>query len=354
MAEWSHDDKTEAPTPRRREEARKQGQVAVSPDLTSALTLGVATLGLWLLGPQFGERLSTPLEEVLGTLSGGEWGVSETLVWGQWFLSQFFALTLVALAGLFVVGLLASALQAGLHVTTEALQLKWERLSPVEGWSRLMSMDGVVRGLMTVLKLVAAVVICGGILWSRSLDLQAGTRASLPQAVQTAWSIALSLLFALAVAALVIAAADYLFRRLRHEQRLRMTRKELKDELRDDQGDPLIRQRQRALQRERATAQSLKDVAMATMIVTNPTHISVALQYRSGQQGAPKVLAKGQGRIALRIRELAREHGVPIYEQKPLARALYALVEVGQEIPVELYHAVAELLARVYRRRQAA
>ncbi|MFV0443674.1 MAG: EscU/YscU/HrcU family type III secretion system export apparatus switch protein, partial [Planctomycetaceae bacterium] len=126
------------------------------------------------------------------------------------------------------------------------------------------------------------------------------------------------------------------------------------DEAKEEQGDPQIRSQRRARQRDAANRKSLRAVPDATLVVTNPTHYAIALQYRPGQSGAPRVVAKGKGRLALRIRELATQHGVPILEQKPLARALYRLAEVGREIPIELYQAVAEILAQLYRRKQAA
>jgi flagellar biosynthetic protein FlhB len=354
MAEWSNDDRTEAPTPRRREDARKQGQVALSPDLTAAMTMLAAALALWYAGPLLGGRLQDLFSESLPAVQKSDWGVPQTLIWSRWFLTQFLQLTGALMAGLCVVGLLTSGVQAGLHVSTDLLSPNWTRLSPTEGWSKIVSMEGVMRGLLSVLKLACASAIGISIVWSRWSDLRIGMRGPLNGAVALTWEVAAAVILSLTLAALVLAAIDYFFRWFRNEQKLRMTRQEIKDELKDDQGDPQIRSRVRALQRQAATRRALKEVPRATLVVTNPTHVSVALLYKPGQAGAPKVIAKGIGRLALRIREIAREHGIPIQEKKPLARALYKLVEVGQEIPLELYHAVAEILAAVYRRKRAA
>lgn len=354
MADWSNDDRTEAPTSRRREDARKQGQVVLSPDLTGAMTLLTAALTLWYAGPLFGERLLALFADALPAVRKSDWGMTQTMVWSRWFLTQFLQCTAVFMAGLCAVGLLTSGLQAGLHVSTEPLSPNWSRLSPVEGWSKILSMEGVMRGLLSVLKLCGAAAIGLSIVWSRWDDLRIGMRGPLDGTVVLTWDVAAAVILSLTMAALVLAAIDYFFRWFRNEQKLRMTRQEIKDELKDDQGDPQIRARVRSLQRQAATRKALTEVPRATLIVTNPTHISVALLYKPGQPGAPRVVAKGMGRIALRIREIAREHGIPIQEKKPLARALYKLVDVGQEIPLELYHAVAEILATVYRRKRAA
>jgi flagellar biosynthetic protein FlhB len=354
MADWSHDNKTEVATPRRREDARKKGQVAVSPDLTGALTLLAAALGLWLAGASLGGRLCDVFSEVLPNLSGEELGPAETMVWGRWFLGRFLQLTAVVMGGLVAIGTLASAVQAGFQVSTEPLSPNWSRLSPVEGWSKVFSLDGLVRGVMSLLKLTAAAAIGVSVTWSRWSDIQVATHGRLNGSIAVTWQGALAIILSLSAAALVLAALDFLFRRYRHEQKLRMSRQEVKDEQKEDQGDPQNRARIRTLQRQAATRKSLKNVPKASLVITNPTHIAVALQYRAGQAGAPTVVAKGKGAVALRIMQIAREHGIPVQERKPLARALYKLVEVGQEIPLELYHAVAEILALVYRRKHAA
>lgn len=354
MSESFHDNKTEAATPRRREDARKKGDVAFSPDLTGALVLLAAAIGLWFSGETLGRRLADVLTDVLPRLSGENLGPAEAVVWGRWFLARFLQLTAVVMGGLVGVGLLASALQAGIQVTTEPLSPNWSKVSPFEGWSKIFSLDGVVRGLLSLVKLTVAASIGVGLTWSRWSDIRFGTRGPLEGSIAVTWKGAVAIILSLSLAALVLAAVDYFFRWFRHEKKLRMSRQELKDEVKEDQGDPQNRARIRSLQRQAATRKSLKQVPEATIVITNPTHIAVALKYRPGQSGAPLVVAKGKGAVAQRIREIAREHGVPVQEHKPLARALYKMVEVGQEIPIDLYHAVAEILALVYRRKRAA
>ncbi|MEZ6064739.1 MAG: EscU/YscU/HrcU family type III secretion system export apparatus switch protein [Planctomycetaceae bacterium] len=352
MAGWSPEDKTEDPTPRRREQARKEGQVALSSDLTTALSLLAAAIGLWLVAPQLGAGMQDALREVLPNLRGADWGTGETIVWSRWLLARFITLTTWSLVGLTAIGLLVTLLQTGWHVSSEALGPKWSRVSPLSGWSRVMSLDGLMRGGLSLGKLVLALAISASLLWAERFTLRLQTQGTLRQSVNVTWETSLTLLWELAMAAVVLAGFDYLFRRHRHEQQLRMSRQEVKQESRDDQGDPQIRARRRSMQRQAASRQSLREVPEATLVITNPTHISVALQYRRGQAGAPKVIAMGEGRMAFRIREIAREHGIPVQEHKPLARALFRMARVGEEIPVEFYQAVAEVLAAVYRKRR--
>lgn len=354
MADWSHDNRTEAATPRRREDARKKGQVALSPDLTSAVTLLAAAIAVWMAGEVLGGRLAGLLEEVLPSVHGADFGVGETTAWGRWFLGRFLQLTALVMGGLVAIGFLTAALQAGFHISTEALAVNWERLNPVEGWSRVMSLDGVVRGIMSVLKLLMASAIGVSIAWSRWTDIQLVTRGPLAGSVAVTWKAAVAIILSLSMAGLALAGIDFLFRWFRNEQKLKMSREEIKQEQKEESGDPQLKGRIRTLQRQAATRKSLKEVPKASIVITNPTHIAVALQYQPGQAGAPKVIAKGKGALALRIMQIAREHGVPVHEKKPLARALYKMAQVGQEIPLELYHAVAEILAQVYRRKRAA
>jgi flagellar biosynthesis protein FlhB len=174
------------------------------------------------------------------------------------------------------------------------------------------------------------------------------------RATALGWRLAVLLGLAIAAAMVVIGLLDYLFQRWRHEQDLKMTRRELKEERREDEGDPHMRARIRKLQREVGQRKMMQEVPNATVVITNPTHIAVALQYERGLTNAPKVVAKGADLLAMQIRRIAGRHGVPVLERKPLAQALYLAVDVDQEIPAEFYHAIAEILAYIYRLNRAA
>ncbi|MCA9055078.1 MAG: EscU/YscU/HrcU family type III secretion system export apparatus switch protein [Planctomycetaceae bacterium] len=354
MSQQDHSNKTEAATPKRRKDAAQRGQVAVSPDLTAAVVMLACGLGLRTLGPELARTFRSALATVLPHLTTNRWGVAEITVWSRWFLDVFLGTTAALLLLATGVSLLVTGLQAGLRFSTTPLELQWSRIDPVAGWSRLLSLDGFARGMQALLKLLIAAAVAGGLIWFNRVELRGRSRGTLLNAIDAAWEAGGTLMVALAAGALALALADFLFRRYRFEQELRMSRQEVLDEHKEDQGDPQLRSQRRSRQRDAASRKALQSVPQATMVVTNPTHISVALQYRHGQQGAPRVLAKGKGRLALRIREIATQHGVPILERKPLARALYQLAPVGHEIPAELYYAVAEILAIVYRRRRAA
>lgn len=352
MADAAHHDRTEAPTARRREQAQKEGQVAHSSDLTAAVVL--LTLALWMrwCGPSTGAELLEGLQQSLPTLAHADLGLAEVSVFGRWFAARLLWVTGGACVAAAVAGLLAEGLQVGWRVHLPAVSVNWSRVSPSAGWQRLCSADGLMRGLGVTCK--ALVVACTSVmlLSQRWHVLRAGTTGTLRQTVTIGWEAISSTLLAVATVMLLWAVADYLYRWVRNEQRLRMTRQELADELKQDEGHPQLKARLRQLQRQAAARKSLRAVPAATIVLTNPTHIAVALQYRLGQPDAPRVVAKGKGALAQRIVRLAREHGVPVQEARPVARALYKYVPVGREIPGSLFQVVAEILARLYQRQR--
>lgn len=349
----SQHDRTEAPTQRRREQARDEGQVAHSPDLTAAVVIFLAAILLRSAGPYIGEQLQSALRESLGSLRGHDLGRLEAGLFGRWLAAESLIVCGGVVLVLMSVGLLASGLQVGFRITPQALGIQWDRLSPTNGWNRLMSLDGAVRAASLLVKLVLAGSVAYLVLTSRDRDLRLGGGGSLEHSVHVGWDIAASVAIGISIAGLAWAGADYLYRWWRHEQQLRMTKQEIKEEAKREDGDPQVKSRIKSAHRQALQRKSLRDVPTATVVVTNPTHIAVALKYELGQPGAPRVVAKGKGAFAQRIMRLARENGVPVQEAKPLARALYKRVAVGQEIPFELFHIVAEILTRLYRRRQA-
>jgi flagellar biosynthetic protein FlhB len=353
MDAHSHHDRTEAATPRRREQAREEGQVAHSPDLTAAVVIFLAAILLRTAGPFVGSSLQAALREALGSVRGHELNRVGAGLLGRWLAVESLLLCGGCVLVLMSVGLLVNGLQVGLRITPQALAIKWERLSPSSGWSKLMSLDGVVRALSLLVKLVLAASVAYLVLRSRGNELFRGGGGSLEHSIHVAWDVAASVAIGVSIAGLAWAGADFLYRWWRHEQQLRMSKQEIKEETKREDGDPQVRGRIKAAHRQALQRKSLRDVPGATVVVTNPTHIAVALKYELGQAGAPRVVAKGKGAFAQRIMQLARENGVPVQEAKPLARALYKRVAVGQEIPFELFHIVAEILTRLYRRRQA-
>ena len=349
MAENDQGEKTEDPTEQRRREARQKGNVAKSVDLNAACMMLAATGGLLFLGPEIAIGFARLL---LSYLSGppllqiDRFGVAHDL------RDLFYEVVGFAMPFLFLMfctALLVNLGQIGFLFSTEALSLKWQRLNPVSGFQRIFSTAALAKFGISVGKIVVLVVIAGLFLMKRVPQLQ-GLGMSEPDVILgTLGSIILELAFQLALAMIVIALLDFSFQKWKHEQDLKMTKQEIRDEMKNMEGDPHIRQRRREAHRKLTQAKELNAVREADVVITNPTHISVALKYDPSLHPAPIVVAKGADVIALRIRELAREHNVPIIERKPLARALYKDVKVGHPIPVEMYEVFVEIMAYVYR-----
>lgn len=350
MAEDSEGgDKTELPTDRRREEVRERGNVARSVDLSVAASI-VAAAGVLYF---FGSGIATAQVNMLRTsLSAPAW---TTIDKGKvsvelWKLAGPIASAVLPALALVVVGAVAiNAAQVGFFITTEPLSPQFERINPLAGMKRLLSLQSTVRITGSLLKLVVAVAIVAGFVIARlpeflhSIDLDtAGFCRQLGN-----WLVALS--FQLALGLFVLAALDYGFQLWKFEQDIKMTKQEVRDEMRHMEGDPQIRQKRREAHRKLVNARQVQQTKNADVVITNPTEIAVAIKYDPAKMDAPIVLAKGKDLLAARIRRVAVENGIPIVEKKPLAQALYRMVKVGQPIPIELYEGVAEILAYVYR-----
>ncbi len=343
------EDRTEAATPKRRQEARRHGQVARSVEVNSAAVL-LATLGaLGIWGPSMFECLRAAMSDFLGKLLSGH-DVSPSAL-------STLATTSLAAAGRaagpvvaagFAAGLAANLAQVGFFFTAEPLAPRLSRLDPVAGLARLFS----GRALAELAKSAAKVAVIGYYGYTglrRDYPVLVATSAMEPaQILLTTASITLRTGFRIWVALAVLSALDYAYQRWEFLASLRMTKQEVKEELRETEGDPLLRARIRARQRQIATHRMMQEVPKADVVVTNPVSLAVALKYDPATMKAPRVVAKGARLLAQRIRELAIANNVPVVENKPLAQALYKAVDIGRDIPAHLYRAVAEILAYVY------
>ncbi len=341
-------DKTELPSPRRRQEARKQGQVALSADLTSGVLLLSGVLVFSVASPAMGARLQSLLRYQLTHPIHDLWSPELTCQLAVALARYALGIIGFVLLGVVLAGLAVNVLQVGFHVSGEALSLKWSRLSPASGMKRIFSLRGVMRTLLGITKLVAVSVAVTWALYGRGSADFLDDSGSLSDAVVSGWKTVVFAALVAAVVLTVIGILDFAFQRWQHEQDLRMSRREVQEEHKQEEGDPLIKARVRKLQRELAKHKMIRDVPEASVVLTNPTHLAVAIKYDRGVMPAPKIVAKGDGALAKRIVRVARDNGVPILERKPLARALFAMAEVGQEIPAALYQALAEVLAYVY------
>lgn len=349
MEEDFGQDKTEAPTQRRREEAREQGRVAVSQDLTGGLILLAAVVLLYVGGTGLGNGLVKMVRHDLGNAGGYDLDPFTVRALFGYEFGRAGALFGLFFGLVFVTGLAVSLAQVGFRVTPNLLAIQWERLAPARGWQRIFSMAGAVRALVSILKVIVIVALAYWVVNGRMAQIAFLGGDSLASTAARAWDLVMRLALAIVSGLVLIGIMDYGFQWWRLERSLRMTRQELKEEIKRDDGNPQVKNRVRQLQREAAQRRMMHDVPKATVVITNPTHLAVALRYDRGVMASPRVVAKGAGFVADRIIEQARRHAVPIIERKPLAQALYQTVKVGKEIPVELFLVVAEVLAYVYR-----
>jgi flagellar biosynthetic protein FlhB len=347
MAEESDLERTEPASARRLEQAREEGQVPRSREIGAFLVLIVAATTFWVMGSWMVQRVAEIFRRAL-VVDPDLVQEPRLMLVRLADLSLDALLTCVPLfAALVLAALLSPFFLGSWNFSAKALQPDASRLDPLKGLTRLISWNGLVE----LVKAVAKVSLLGGVamwvLWSERGDLLAMFSQSIPVGLASAGHLLNFSFFAIVSAMLLIVAVDVPFQLWQHHDKLKMSRQEVKQEGRELEGNPEIKGRIRQLQREAARKRMMAAVPAADVIVTNPTHYAVALAYKSGM-GAPKVLAKGQGEIALRIRALGDTHRVPIVEAAPLARALYRHVDLDQEIPATLYAAVAELLAYIY------
>jgi flagellar biosynthetic protein FlhB len=327
---------TEAPTPRRREDAREEGQVVFSPDLTASIALLAGCLVLMWSGSEMARRMMEGFRRWFVEVPGEVWGVHHVSEGAHWMTSELIAICGFLVPGIMVIGLAFGFAQVGFHFSFKSLAINWERLLPENGFSRIISMESGIRGLMNVAKVTFLLCVSAICLWIKRAEFSIQNHSSVLSLTASAWKLGLYVCIAMAAVSLM------------------MTREEIKQEQKDDSGDPHLKAAIRKKQREARRRQSVRDVPKATVILTNPTHLAIAIQYEPGQMKAPRIVAKGAGVFAKNIVRIAKENNIPVLERKPLARALFKSVDVGQEIPFDFFRAIAEILAQIYKARQAA
>ncbi|MEY4761018.1 MAG: hypothetical protein RLZZ200_874 [Pseudomonadota bacterium] len=353
MAETDQHDRTESPTQKRIDEARRNGQIPRSRDLTAAAVMLTAGLGLQALGPTLGERLGELMRH--GLMLDREEAIDpsrmvpalgEAALNAAITISPILVLTLVAALG-------APLVLGGWSFSATALAPRFDRLDPIAGFGRMFSLRSAVE-LGKSLAKFGVVATAGMVVFAIHFkEMMALGSQPIGPAVGQSIAIGGQALTALTAALILIAAIDVPFQFWQYNRDLRMTREEIKQEMRENDGSPEVRGQIRRLMRERAQRRMMQDVPKADVIVVNPTHFAVALRYDEKRHRAPVVVAKGVDFVAARIREVATEHQVPIFEAPPLARALHRNVEIGDEIPSTLYVAVAQVLTYIFQLRAA-
>jgi flagellar biosynthetic protein FlhB len=342
-------DKTEDPTPRKRQEAREQGRVARSRDLGTAVLIIASMLLMKSFGPGVVDALRGLVDEMLGPDSMAEASPAGAVLAMSRALGAVGAAMAPLLVGMLLAVVVVDLLQVGFVLNPKRLQPNLGAANPIKGVGRLFGKGrSPAQGAISLAKLLLVGFVAYSAVHDRMPEILTAQQLEFIQIFGLGAGVVYSIGIRIGVVLLVLALVDYAVQRYRMEQELKMTKQEVKDEMRRMDGDPRLKQRRRQLAMQMLKEQLKKDVPTADVVVTNPTHFAVALKYDAATMHAPRVVAKGQDHVALRIREIAVASGVPILERKPLARALYKLAEVGQEIPEQYYSAVAEILAYVY------
>lgn len=342
---FASDDKTEEATPHKLNEAKKKGQVAKSKEASLALTLLACTLIITALGNYIVEGLKDTIIHFLTNFLYME------LSYNNLFYITFITLTRVAMLVLpvmipiMIMGIAANLMQTGIMFTKEPIKPDFKKLNPISGIKRMFS----VRTLVELVKDVLLITVVGYIgykfimeNYTKILNLYNLRFSVLIEAIK---ELIQSIFFKVTLVLVALALGDYIFQRRQFKKDMRMTKQEIKEEFKQQEGDPQVKGKIKQKQREMAMNRMMQSIPDASVIVTNPTHLAIALRYKQGKDEAPKVIGKGADYIALKIKEKAREYEIPIIENKPLARMIYEKVEIDEEIPVEMYQAVAEILA---------
>jgi flagellar biosynthetic protein FlhB len=348
------DERTEPASQKKLDDARKRGSVAKSMDLNAAVVLLTGLFTLTVFGGTMTEQLSSLLKYSFinaAQITVDRGTVGDLAAKAALFLG---VCLIPVLAAFFVVGFVTNVAQVGLKFSPEALIPKWDRLNPLSGIKKVMlSTHSMVEMIKGIFKTVLLGIVGYSVLKGLIVNAVMLADSDVMNIAQFLVSSTSEVVIKCGMAFGVIAAADYFYQKYEFGKQMRMTKQEVKDEFKTMEGDPQIKGRIRNIQRQIAYKRMMSDVPTASVVVTNPTHFAVALKYETGKMSAPKVVAKGADLIALKIKEIAKAHHVPIVEDKPLARALYAAADVGDDIPEKLFQAVAQILAYIYRLKQA-
>ena len=352
MPDQATEDRTEAPTDKRRSESRSKGNVSKSTEVNSVLVLLSGLMLLKFFGPWMMRHIIAYVRDMFDMISHPQADLGFALNLIVKAIEAVCYISWPVCIGIMIIGIFSNLIQVGILFTFEPLIPKLEKVNPLSGFKRLFALRSVVEMIKNVFKLiiigfVAYITVKGE--FGKFLGLCDTSTGAI---LMFMMALAFKVILRIALMLLVLAILDYAYQRYEHEKGLKMTKQEIKEEHKQAEGDPQIKARVRSLQREMARRRMMQEVPKATVVVTNPTHIAIAMLYEPGEMESPKVVAKGKRLIAEQIKKLALAAGVPIVEDKPLARAMYDKVNVGDDIPLEFFSAVAEILAYVYKLRK--
>ncbi len=349
MPEETAEEKTEQPTPRKKEEAKKKGEVAKSRELPSVAVIVAGMLALTFFGGYMFNYLQIIVQESYALIEFNELEISDFLTLANRMVEIFILIMAPVFAAILIAAVFSNIMQVGVLFTPEAVTPKLSKLDPIKGLGRLFSKQAFMELFKCLLKLA----IVGGVAFltvkSQMKDLPLLGHMEVSSIILYILKTIFKILIRCTLAMIFLVIIDYAFQKWETNKKLKMSKKELKEEHKRTEGDPIVKSRIRSIQTQMARKRMMQEVPDADVVITNPTHIAVALKYENETMNAPKLIAKGAEKIAEKIRELAEENDVPVVENRELARSLYSLVETGREIPAALYQAVAEVLAYIYR-----
>ncbi len=345
---FATEEKTEDPTPKKIKDARKKGQVAKSADLNSAIILLIIVLLTLVSGEKAFENLYLFLYRSLSNIN---LDVANNGIRGMFSYNvyYFFSITAIVFITVMLGGIIANLVQSGFLFTLDPLKPDFKKLNPIEGFKNQFSKKSIFNLFKTLFKLFLVSYVAYAFIKDNIFNIYNLTNINIAQIYSYMKDLIVGLVSKIAIVLLSLGVIDLVFQKYDHKKNLRMTKHEIKEEMKQMEGDPLIKSQRRQKQRELAMSRMMEDVPKADVVITNPTHIAVAVKYEEGVDEAPMVMAMGADNVAMKIREIAKENDIPIMENKPLARMLFKKAKVGKEIPIDLYKAIAEILAAIYK-----
>lgn len=342
-------EKTEKATPKKRQDSRKKGQVAKTPELPGALIMMFVFLFLFFMGDYMGKHLLSVYRHTYTEFLLWDLTVQSTeKIFNEVLLIAFKVAAPVFIIAI-IIGVFSNYLQFGFLFTGEPLKMKLSKINPIEGAKRIFALRALVELVKSILKVTITTAASFLVLYGAREDLLVLARKNVWEVLHLVGSMAVQLGLIISVLLIFVAILDYVYQRYDHEKQIKMSKQDIKDEHKKTEGDPQVQSKRKEKQREVSMQRMMQEVPDADVVITNPTHYAVAISYVETDMQAPNVVAKGKGYVAQRIKEIAKEHDVITMENKSLAQTLYRNVEIGEEVPEDLFKAVAEVLAYVYR-----
>lgn len=342
-------EKTEKATPKKRSETRKKGQVAKSQELPSAFIFIFVFASFLAFGNYFSKHLDPLFKDIFANQLLTELSITTIMTLGSDLLLKLVILLAPIFIIVIIVSIIGNVAQFGFMLTKDPIKPQFSKINPLSGFKRIFSMRTIVELLKTLLKLSIIGIIVYRFISKEFITIESLALVPIKQTYSYVVSLIIKLGITVGAIFVVLAVLDYMYQKYEYEKSIRMSKQDIKDEYKKLEGDPLIKSKIKERQMKMAVARMMQEVPKADVVITNPTHFAVALKYDANTMEAPIVIAKGMDNVALKIREIAKEHGVITMENRLLARALYSQAEIGDTIPADLFQAVAEILAYVYK-----